>query len=59
MEEEYWEKFRTTGSVADYLSYRNAVKQENNGQQKVQGDSYDGKYYGDRHDTVGTTHRGV
>ena len=57
MEDEYWEKFRTTGSVADYLSYRNAVKQENNGQQKVQGDSYDGKYYGDRHDTVSTTHR--
>ncbi len=59
MEEEYWEKFRTTGSVADYLSYRNAVKQENNEQQKVQGDTYDGKYYGDRNDTVGTTNRRI
>ena len=59
MEEEYWAKFRSTGSVADYLSYRNAVKQENDEQQKVQGDVYDGKHYGDRDNTVGTTHRGV
>ncbi|MBP3618925.1 MAG: hypothetical protein J6J38_12885 [Lachnospiraceae bacterium] len=59
MEEEYWAKFRETGSVADYLSYRNAVKQGNNEQQKVQGDAYDGKHYGDRHNTVGTTHRGI
>ncbi len=56
MEEEYWEKFRTTGSVTDYLSYRNAVEQRNTQEQKTQGDSYDGKHYGDRHDTVGTTH---
>ncbi len=59
MEEEYWEKFRITGSVADYLSYRNAVKQGNNEQQKEQGESYDGKYYSDRNSTVGTTDRGI
>ncbi len=59
MEDEYWEKFKTTGSVADYLSYRGAVEQSNKEQQKAQGDGYDGKYYGDRHDTVGTTHRGI
>ena len=59
MEEEYWAKFRSTGSVTDYLSYRNAVKQENKEQQKTQGDAYDGKHYGDRDNTVGTTHRGV
>ena len=59
MEEEYWERFKTTGSVTDYLSYRNAVRQESSDQQKAQGESYDGKYYGDRNDTVGTTHRGV
>ncbi|MBQ3027502.1 MAG: hypothetical protein IJD26_00350 [Lachnospiraceae bacterium] len=59
MEDEYWEKFKTTGSVADYLSYRGAVEQSNKEQQKAQGDGYDGKYYGDRNDTVGTTHRGI
>lgn len=59
MEEEYWERFKTTGRVDDYLSYRNAVKQGNNEQQKVQGESYDGKYYGDRNDTVGATDRGI
>ena len=59
MEEEYWEKFRTTGSVADCLSYRNAVKQRNSKEQRTQGESYDGKHYSDSHDTVGTTHRGV
>ena len=59
MEEEYWAKFRATGSVADYLSYRNAVKQENKEQQKAQGDAYDGKHYSDRNDTVGRANRGV
>ena len=56
MEEEYWERFKTTGRVEDYLSYRGAVEQRNTEQQKAQGDGYDGKHYGDRHDTVGTAH---
>ena len=59
MENEYWERFKSTGSVADYLSYRGAKEQKRNEQQKVQGDTYDGKHYSDSHDTVGTTHRGV
>ena len=59
MEEEYWERFKTTGSVADYLSYRGVAEQNNKEQQKVQGDAYDGKHYGDRDDTVGTAYRGV
>lgn len=59
MEEEYWERFRTTGSVTDYLSYRGAVEQRNKQEQAVQGESYDGKHYSDRNDIVGTAHRGV
>ena len=59
MEDEYWERFKTTGSVADYLSYRGAVEQSSKEQQKAQGEGYDGKHYGDRNDTVGTTDRGI
>ncbi len=59
MEEEYWERFKTTGSVTDYLSYRDAVEQRNREAGSKQGDAYDGKHYGDRNDTVGTTHGGV
>ena len=59
MEDEYWERFKSTGSVADYLSYRGAREQSNKEQQKTQGESYDGKHYGDRDDTVGTTDRGI
>ena len=59
MEDEYWEKFKTTGSVEDYLSYRGAVAQRDKEQQKAQGDGYDGKHYSDRHDTVGTAHGGI
>ena len=54
MEEEYWERFRTTGSVTDYLSYRQAAEQRNKEEQKVQGESYGREHYGDRNDTVGT-----
>lgn len=59
MEEEYWERFKTTGSVADYLSYRGAVEQRSKEEHKVQGESYDGKHYSDRNDIVGTTHGGI
>ena len=59
MEEEYWERFRTTGSVTDYLSYRDAMEQRNREAGKTQGDGYDGKHNSDRHDTVGTAHGGV
>lgn len=59
MEEEYWAKFQATGSVADYLSYRDAVEHQNRKEQKVQGESYDGKHYSDRNDIVGTAHRGI
>ena len=59
MEDEYWERFKTTGSVADYLSYRGATAENNKEQQKVQGDAYDGEHYGDRDNSVGTAHRGV
>ena len=55
MEEEYWEKFRATGSVKDYLSYRASAEQRNNEEQKVQGESYGREHYGDRNDFVGTT----
>ncbi len=55
MEDEYWERFKTTGSVADYLTYRGAVEQNNKEQQKVQGESYGREHYGDRNDSVGTT----
>lgn len=56
MEEEYWEKFKETGSVKDYLSYRSAVDRQNQQEQRTQGESYDGKHYSDRDDTVGTTY---
>lgn len=59
MEEEYWSRFITSGSVRDYLSYREAVEHQNKQQQAVQGESYDGKHYSDRNDIVGTTYRGV
>ncbi len=55
MEEEYWERFKTTGSVTDYLSYRGAAEQRNKEEQKVQGENYGREYYGDRNDSVGTT----
>ena len=55
MEEEYWEKFKATGSVTDYLSYRMSVEQRNKEEQKVQGESYGREHYGDRNDSVGTT----
>lgn len=56
MEEEYWAKFATTGSITDYLSYRDAVKTGNRKEETVQGESYDGKYYSDRNDSVGRAH---
>lgn len=56
MEEEYWEKFKETGSVTDYLSYRSAVNQRDKQEQMTQGEAYGGKHYSDRHDTVGTAH---
>ena len=57
MEEEYWAKFTATGSVTDYLSYREAVKVRDRQEQTVQGESYDGKYYGNGNDTVGRADR--
>ena len=59
MEEEYWAKFTATGSVTDYLSYREAVKVRDRQEQTVQGESYDGKYNSDRNDIVGGANRGV
>lgn len=57
MEEEYWARFTTTGSVTDYLSYRDAVKSRDRQEQTVQGESYDGKYYSNGNDTVSRTDR--
>ncbi|MBQ9767359.1 MAG: hypothetical protein IJW37_04605 [Lachnospiraceae bacterium] len=57
MEDEYWAKFTTTGSVTDYLSYREAVKSRDRQEQTVQGESYDGKYYSNGNDTVSRTDR--
>ncbi len=59
MEEEYWARFIASGSVADYLSYRNAAGARNRQEQKVQGESYDGEHYSDRNDIVGTANRGI
>lgn len=59
MEEECWVRFTTTGSVEDYLSYREAVEQNGRQERTVQGESYDGKYYSDGNDTVGTANRGI
>ena len=55
MEDEYWARFTTTGSVTDYLSYREAAKSHERQEQTVQGESYDGKYYSDRNDSVSRT----
>lgn len=57
MEEEYWARFTTTGSVTDYLSYRDVVKSRDRQEQTVQGESYDGKYYSNGNDTVSRTDR--
>ncbi|MCH5272046.1 MAG: hypothetical protein J1E35_00095 [Lachnospiraceae bacterium] len=59
MEEEYWVRFTTTGSITDYLSYREAVEQRSRQEQTMQGEPYDGKYYGDGNDIVGTANRGI
>lgn len=52
MEEEYWAKFKATGSVTDYLSYREAVKSHDRQEETVQGEFYGGKHYGNGNDTV-------
>lgn len=57
MEEEYWTRFLSSGSVTDYLSYREAVEKQHRQEQAVQGESYDGKHYSDRNDIVGTANR--
>ena len=45
MEEEYWARFLETGSVTDYLNYREAAETNQILQRAAQGESYDGKYY--------------
>lgn len=55
MEEEYWARFLETGSVADYLNYREAAETNQMPQRAAQGESYDGKYYSDRNDSVSRT----
>lgn len=55
MEEEYWERFKTTGSVTDYLSYCSVIEQRKKEEQKVQGETYGREHYSDRDDSVGTT----
>lgn len=59
MEEEYWAKFRATGSVADYLSYRESLKHKQGEGQRIQGESDDGKHNGNGNDTGSGTHRGI
>lgn len=59
MEEDYWTRFTMTGSVADYLSYREEEKKREGKEQAVKVESYDGKHYGDGHHTVGRSHWGV
>ncbi len=59
MEEDYWAKFRTTGSVADYLSYRASLKQTHGEEQRMQGETDDGKHNGNGNDTGSGTHRGI
>ncbi len=55
MEDEYWARFTVTGSVTDYLSYREAVKSHERQEQTVQGEAYDRKYYSDGNDSVSRT----
>lgn len=57
MEEEYWARFMTSGSVMDYLSYREAAEGQNRQKQAVQGESYDREYNSDRNHIVGTANR--
>ncbi|MGN1084380.1 MAG: hypothetical protein ACI4QX_05220 [Lachnospiraceae bacterium] len=57
MEEDYWVRFMTTGSVTDYLNYRVAAQERSRKEQTVQGESYDGKYYSNGNGTVGTADR--
>ena len=59
MEEEYWSKFRTTGRVADYLLYCASLQQTHGEQQRMQGESDDGKHNGNGNDTGSGTHRGI
>lgn len=59
MEEDYWMRFTATGSVTDYLCYREAVAQKQRQEQMVQGESYDGKHYSDGNGVSGGTHRRV
>lgn len=59
MEEECWVRFMTTGSVADYLFYREAAEQQNRQEQTVQGESYDGEHYSDGNHIVSTANRRI
>lgn len=55
MEDEYWARFTVTGSVTDYLSYRETVRSQERQEQTVQGEAYDRKYYSDGNDSVSRT----
>lgn len=57
MEEDYWMRFTATGSIKDYLSYREAAAHKRRQEQTVQGESYDGKYYSDGNGISGGTNR--
>jgi len=59
MEEDYWTKFRTTGSVADYLSYRASLKEAQKKEPRIQGESDDGEHNGNGNDTGSGTYRGI
>lgn len=58
MEENYWNQFLKTGSIKDYLSYRNAAgcgreQRSRKGEREVESD------HGDWHGAVGGTDRRV
>lgn len=57
MEDEYWTRFITSGSVTDYLCYREAVDGKNRQNQAVQGESYDREHNSDRNHIVGAANR--
>lgn len=58
MKQKYWEQFARTGRVEDYLFYK-GMEICQNIMEKYEDKNSESVDNGDRHDTVGITHRRI
>lgn len=50
-----WKLFEQTGTINDYLNYKNCEKDKEESTKKTGESSYETRYHGNGNDTIGST----